>query len=174
MMISDEQRNSIKGWLADGASLADVQKQLKEEYQLTMTYMEVRLLVLEIGAEVQEEAAPEPEPEPEPEPSTVAEESEPQLPGPWAERSAADDAEAGDDAADKEANVVVSVDRIVVPGALISGEVTFSDGVKGRWMVDRSGRLALEPAQEGYQPSETDVRMFQVELRSELQRKGYA
>ena len=179
MMISDEQRNSIKEWLADGASLADVQKKLKDEYQLTMTYMDVRLLVLEIGAEVQEEPEPEPEsepesePEPAPEPSHAAEEPPPARPGPWANPPAEQDA-AGDDVAEPEPSVSLSIDRLVVPGAMVSGDVTFSDGVKSRWMIDRSGRFGLEPEQDGYQPSEMDLQMFQAELRTELQRKGYA
>lgn len=173
MMISDEQRNSIKEWLADGASLADVQKNLKDEYQLTMTYMDVRLLVLEIGAEVQDEPEPEPEPEPAPAPPPAAVEPPPARPGPWANPPDADAGPEGDETI-PEPSVSLSIDRLVVPGAMVSGDVTFSDGVKARWMIDRSGRFGLEPEQDGYQPSEMDLQMFQAELRAELQRKGYA
>ena len=174
MMISDEQRNSIKEWLADGASLADVQKKLKDEYQLTMTYMDVRLLVLEIGAEVQDEPEPEPEPELAPEPPPAAQEPPAARPGPWANPPVADDAGSEDAAADPEPSISLSIDRLVVPGAMVSGDVTFSDGVKARWMIDRSGRFGLEPKQDGYQPTEMDLQMFQTELKAELQRKGYA
>jgi hypothetical protein len=171
MLISEEQRNSIRKWLQDGDSLADVQKKLKDEYQLTMTYMDVRLLVLEIGAEVQEE--PEPEPTP-PAPPPAAQDAPPSRPGPWAQPPAAQDAPADAAAAPAEPNVSLSIDRVVVPGAMVSGDVTFSDGVTAHWMIDRMGRFGLEPSVEGYQPSEMDLQIFQAELRAELQRKGYA
>ncbi|MFA7173426.1 MAG: hypothetical protein WC340_08430 [Kiritimatiellia bacterium] len=159
MMILDEQRNSIKTWLTDGDSLADVQRKLKSEYGLTMTYMDVRLLVLEIGAEVQEE--PEPEPEPEPAPS------------PNAEKVAAADAEL-EEAADAEPRVSLSIDRLIVPGAMVSGDVVFTDGTKAKWLIDNQGRFGIEPEVEGYQPTEMDLRLFQTQLRDELHRKGYA
>lgn len=175
MMISEEQRNSIKKWLQDGDSLADVQKKLKDEYQLTMTYMDVRLLVLEIGAEVRDEPEPEPEPAPAPPPPPpVAQDAPPARPGPWAKPPAAQDAPADDAGAPVEPNISLSIDRLVVPGAMVSGDVTFSDGVKAHWMIDRMGRFGLEPSVEGYKPSEMDLQMFQAELRAELQRKGYA
>lgn len=173
MMISDEQRSSIKEWLADGATLADVQKKLKDECQLTMTYMDVRLLVLEIGAEVQEAPEPEPEPEPEPAPPPAAEEPPPSRPGPWA-NPPAEESDPDDIPPIGAPDVSLSIDRLVVPGAMVSGDVTFTDGVKARWMIDRSGRFGLEPEQDGYQPAESDLEMFQAELRAELQRKGYA
>ncbi|MFO7937979.1 MAG: hypothetical protein R6V06_10310 [Kiritimatiellia bacterium] len=167
MMISDEQRNSIKEWLAAGDSLADVQKKLKEKYDLTMTYMDVRLLVLEIGAEVQDEPEPEPEKE-----KSDTEESAPAGKDSQTEDDA--DSEGDENGAGAGTGVSVSIDQIVVPGAVVSGEVTFSDGVKSRWMLDRMGRFGLEPEKEGYQPSEMDLQMLQVELSAELQRKGYA
>lgn len=160
MMISDEQRNSIKAWLADGDSLADVQRKLKNEYELIMTYMDVRLLVLEIGAEVQEE--PEPEPTP--------------APTPKAKNGAVKGAELKDeeDAEDAEPQVSLSIDRLIVPGAMVSGDVVFTDGIKAKWLIDTQGRFGIEPEVEGYQPTELDLRLFQTQLRDELHRKGYA
>lgn len=159
MMISDEQRNSIKAWLAAGDSLADVQRNLKSEYDLTMTYMDVRLLVLEIGAEVQEEPEPEPTPEPAPHP------------GP--EKNGADATELEDEEA-AGPQVSLSIDRLIVPGAMISGDVVFTDGTKAKWLIDNQGRFGIEPEVEGYQPTELDLRLFQTKLRAELHRKGYA
>ncbi len=172
MMISDEQRNAIKEWLTAGDSLADVQRKLKEEFDLVMTYMDVRLLVLDIGAEVQDEPEPEPKkPEPAPRPATQVPPAS--RPGPWAKPPVAD-SEEENMSAEPEPGVSLTIDRLVVPGAMVSGDVTFSDGVKARWMIDRMGRFGLEPEQEDYQPSEMDLQMFQMELRAELQRKGYA
>jgi len=170
-MISEEQRQSVKEWLAAGDSLADVQRKLKSEYELTMTYMDVRLLVLEIGAEVQEEPEPEPEPEPTPPapPPPPAAQGDAPRPGPWK----APDAEPEDDGS-AEPNVSLSIDRLVVPGAMVSGDVTFTDGTKARWMIDNQGRFGLQPEVEGYHPTDEDLQMFQLQLRAELQRKGYA
>ena len=58
------------------------------------------------------------------------------------------------------------------PGAIVSGTVKFSDGVNSNWSVDQLGRLALNPSQEGYQPSAEDLQIFQKELQSALQKHG--
>ncbi|MBP5319435.1 MAG: hypothetical protein J6334_00495 [Kiritimatiellae bacterium] len=169
MQLNDEQQGAVRSWLADGASLSDVQKRLKETFGISMTYMDVRLLVLEIGAEVKDKPEPKaktPPPEPEEEPYDVPppEEDEP-LPE-----------EAGDGTEPDEGtrtNVRMTLDQIVVPGAMVSGDVVFSDGVKARWLIDQMGRFGLEPSQPGYRPTDADLRAFQIQLRVELQRKGY-
>ena len=173
MIISEEQRNSVKEWLTAGDSLAEVQKRLKSEYELTMTYMDVRLLVLEIGAEVQDEPEPEPKREPEPPPAAppASPEEDVPRPGPWKDAAAEVEPESEGGG---EPNVSLSIDRLVVPGAMVSGDVIFTDGAKAHWMIDRMGKFGLEPAVEGYQPLETDLQAFQIQLRAELQRKGYA
>ena len=179
MTLSEEQRRTVCGWLAEGASLSDVQRKLKEAFDLTLTYMDVRLLVLEIGAEVKDK------PEPKPPPPPVAP-PPPQEEGMDDDGAAFEDApDAGDDAfADTEGqqplpppgdvSVSLTVDTIVVPGAMVSGTVVFSDGVKAQWMFDRQGRFGLDADVEGYRPSQEDMQAFQTQLRAELQRKGYA
>jgi hypothetical protein len=59
------------------------------------------------------------------------------------------------------------------PGTMVSGTVSFSDGVTGKWALDQQGRLMLETARKGYQPSPADVQSFQRELQTQLQRQGY-
>jgi len=177
MELSDQQRQAVKDWLAAGASLSDVQRNLKSEFDLTMTYMDVRLLVLDIGAAVKDK--PEPKP-----PKAEAPPPPPPLPDdPYAD--VADD-EAGlapDEAAGAPdelppggagANVSLTLDRLVVPGAMVSGSVMFSDGVKARWLIDQYGRFGLEPETPGYRPSNGDLQAFQMQLRVELRRHGYA
>jgi hypothetical protein len=174
-MISDEMRQANKEWLNAGDSLADVQRKLKEKFDLVMTYMDVRLLVIEIGAEVQDKPEPAPAKKPLPPKSAPHANAE----GMDEVADASDTLGVHDDpdaAADDALNgtVSVAVDRVVLPGAMVSGSVVFSDGVKARWMIDRMGRFGLEPDVEGYQPSEMDLQEFQMELRSELARMGYA
>src|SRR6185295_14813137 len=45
MKIDDAQKQQISAWIAEGAKLSDIQKRIGSELGLTMTYMEVRLLV---------------------------------------------------------------------------------------------------------------------------------
>ena len=49
--------------------------------------------------------------------------------------------------------VSVGVDEIAIPGTLVSGKVTFSDGNTAAWHLDQTGRLGLAPKQPGYRPS---------------------
>ena len=180
MELSDQQRQTVKAWLAAGASLSDVQKNLKSEFNLTMTYMDVRLLVLDIGAAVKDKPEPKPlkkEKKPEPpaydlEDDPYAEESEGEAGQPPAGEGAAPAGQQPEDGLPTK--VVLSLDRLVVPGAMVSGTVTFTDGVKARWMIDQMGRFGLDPDKPGYRPSNADLQAFQMQLRSELQRHGYA
>ena len=85
--------------------------------------------------------------------------------------------ESADDLADAAAagtgSVKVEVDRLVRPGAVVSGSVTFSDGTAGKWALDQYGRLMLDTGKKGYQPSAGDVQIFQRELSTQLQRHGF-
>ena len=180
MDLSDQQRQAVKEWLAAGASLSDVQKRLKSEFSLTMTYMDVRLLVLDIGATVKDKPAPKPlkaeVPKPPPAAAGIedpyADELEDDVGGPSAKEGEAFGGPQPEGGVG--AKVVLSLDRLVVPGAMVSGTVTFSDGVKARWMIDQMGRFGLDPEKPGYRPANADLQAFQMQLRSELQRHGYA
>ena len=170
MELTEQQRQKVKEWLAIGASLSDVQKNLKNEFGIALTYMDVRLAVLEIGAAVKDK--PEPKPVAPPPPPPPPEQAPPED-DPYADEfddGAADDAPEPDGIA---ANVSVSLDRVMRPGAMVSGDVTFSDGNKGKWVIDQYGRFGLDPDTPGYQPSQADLRAFQNTLRDELRRNGY-
>ncbi len=176
MDLSEQQRQAVKEWLAAGASLSDVQKNLKSEFNLTMTYMDVRLLVLDIGASVKDK--PEPKKPVEPAASDrTTEGAEDEFPEDGDGASPADDGLSDDLPADDGAagaKVSLTLDRLVVPGAMVSGTVVFSDGVKARWLIDQMGRFGLEPDKPGYRPSDADLQAFQMQLRIELRRHGYA
>jgi hypothetical protein len=68
--------------------------------------------------------------------------------------------------------VSVSLDELAIPGAMVSGNVTFSDGVKAAWHLDQAGRLGLAPKQPGYRPSAADLQQFQMALEAELSKMG--
>ncbi len=69
-------------------------------------------------------------------------------------------------------DVEVEIDAITIPGTYASGDVTFSDGVKGKWYLSQDGRLGLGNCPEGYRPTPEDAALFQSRLMSRLQSRG--
>lgn len=172
MELTQEQKQTISQWVREGASLSQVQTRIGSEFGVAMTYMDVRFLVLDLGVSVKDKPAPRPIAEPQLDVPTAGEPAD----GDWP----ADDADllplpAGDEPASAAggASVSVSVDRIMKPGSLASGSVTFSDGVKASWSLDRFGRLALDAGRPDYRPGREDLMAFQTELQSTLARQGY-
>ncbi|MBM4163229.1 MAG: hypothetical protein FJ222_02120 [Lentisphaerae bacterium] len=166
--LTEAQRNAVRQWVEGGASLSDVQRRLKDEWGVSLTYMDVRLLTLDVGAQVKDK--PEAKKTPAPPPDAAAGDE------------LADDAPEGVTPADASheppagggpVSVSVSLDRLIRPGSMVSGDVTFSDGKKARWMLDQMGRLGLDGVPAGYRPAAEDVREFQVQLQKLLASKGY-
>lgn len=152
MDLSDSQKNAVAQWVKDGQSLADVQRNLLEQYQLSMTYMDVRFLVDDLNVIFEE---PEPEVE-------ETEAGEPKVEEPEV-------VDAGGSA-----GVVVDVDAIMQPGTLVSGTVTFSDGESLKWQLSATGQLGLIPGDNpDYRPAPEDVQSFQTQLEEVLRSKGY-
>ena len=158
--LSEEQQSAMKQWAEDGSQLSDIQQRLKGQFGLDVTYMDTRLLVLDLGIDLQ--SAPAPAPAPEPEPGSE---------GPEAE-SAENDSPAettpdpsAPDQAGLSGRLQVTTDEMARPGAIVSGSVTFSDGEKAAWMIDETGRPGLEPDTPDYQPTEPDLIEFEKHLR---------
>jgi len=64
------------------------------------------------------------------------------------------------------------MDALTLPGSLVSGKVTFSDGETGVWMIDQTGRPGLDPDTAGYRPSQEDIVEFQKQLREVIKQSG--
>ncbi|TAE91167.1 MAG: hypothetical protein EAZ81_07425 [Verrucomicrobia bacterium] len=47
--LSDEQKATLHQWADDGATMAEIQKRMNEEWQLRLTYMDTRFLILDLG-----------------------------------------------------------------------------------------------------------------------------
>ena len=45
MTLDDSQKQTVRQWIEEGLKVADIQVKLAEEFDITMTYMEVRFLV---------------------------------------------------------------------------------------------------------------------------------
>jgi|UniRef100_UPI003784A9FD hypothetical protein len=161
--LSPQQRQLVEQWAAEGANLNQIQDRLRSECEMTLTYMEARLLILELGVKIQDkprEVPPEEKPAPPPEP--VAEDKAATLPG--------------DDSADLPAgggDLKVTVDEIPPAGAVISGKATFSDGNTVMWFMDQMGRFGMRGPTPGYQPPAADIPVFQRELDTILSVRGF-
>jgi len=166
MELTNDQRKAVQQWVADGASLFDVQKRLKTDFNISMTYMEARFLVLDLGVKVKDK--PEPRKPAPPAPPVADEEDLDTMEaagggvGPLASKAAG------------ASTVSVTMDRVVQAGAVASGQVTFSDGTHAKWFLDQQGRLGIDGATPGYRPTQQDISEFQNQLRSLLQARGYA
>lgn len=57
--LTPEQVETIKGWAAKGAQISDVQKKLKEELDISITYMDARFLILDLNIELKSEEVEE-------------------------------------------------------------------------------------------------------------------
>lgn len=170
MNLSPEQKQSVAAWVAAGDNLSAVQKKLHDEFGLSMTYMDVRFLVDDLELTIKD-AAPKAD-------VNDVSKAAPDAAAP----AAADDPDAADLGEDEledlppagGGNVRVSVDDVtLMPGAMASGTVTFSDGVTGKWVIDNYGRPGFtEISQPGYRPNPTDAQAFMQQLSSALQKKG--
>lgn len=154
MNLTDEQRQRVTAWILQGAKLSEIQNRLLSEFNIKLTYMEVRFLVDDLKL-----TPKDPEPPKSPEPETNPAEKKSPL---------------KTESAPAPGGVSVSVDQIAKPGMIVSGKVTFSDGQKADWYLDQMGRLGVVPAQQGYKPSAADVQEFQTALQGELARLGFA
>jgi hypothetical protein len=144
MELSPENRSIVASWVESGKKLAEIQKDLESELGIRMTYMEVRFLVDDLNLELKAEG--------------------PVFSDPAKDLSNSQPAEPG--------KVSVTLDKITKPGALVSGGVVFSDGVKAQWHLDQTGRLSLNPSTPGYKPSPDDVQAFQTELQNAVEASG--
>lgn len=153
--LTPEQISKVSAWVAEGATLSQIQERLSSQLGVSMTYMDVRFLVDDLNLALVEKEEPK-------KPEEVAAEAAP------AEAAAAPAATA------QGAGVVtVEVDTIAQPHAMVSGNVTFSDGEKADWYIDHQGRPGMAARTPGYRPTPQDITDFQVKLDAALRQAGY-
>lgn len=185
MNLTPEQKKTVASWVAGGDGLSAVQSKLRDQFQLSLTYRDVRFLVDDLDLQLKD-AAPKVDASDvtkavPPVPRAPA----PETPGPAGETDGGD--LAADAAAGEEGELPVEepagastlsvvVDKVtLIPGAIASGTVTFSDGVTGKWMIDQYGRPGFtQVSKEGYRPSPTDAQAFMTELQLAIRNLGYA
>ena len=158
MELTDQQKAAVTAWAKEGCDLSTIQKKLAEDFGISATYMDVRFLIIDLGIEIKDK-----------ETSTGLRdlsEAPDQGSGLGADVSSAQ-------AAGATHGVSVEIDRITKPGAMVSGTVTFSDGISASWALDQLGRLVLDAGTPDYKPTQEDLQEFQLALKQELQNRGF-
>ena len=184
-MLTEEQKADVAKWFAAGASLDEIQKRMKTEFGVHMTYLDVRLMVAELPQPVETEPAAPDGPARE---GLAHDGPAREVPAP-PRRVASSSGLASDEgtsAAPKRydldapdgtppaSDLTVEVDALTIPGTYASGDVTFSDGTKAKWYLDQLGRLGLDDVPPGYRPSPGDAALFQTRLVEALRARGLA
>lgn len=159
--LTPEQRQQIATWAAEGANLNQIQDRLRNELGISLTYMEARLLILDLEVKIQEKAREKP-PEEQPKPTPAPEVAEGDLQDTEFEQPAG-----------PASSLKVTVDELPLEGALISGRATFSDGNTAMWFMDQTGRFGMRGPAPGYQPPAADIPAFQAELDNLLSLRGF-
>jgi len=156
IQLTQEQKDLVKKWVTDGNNLSDIQKKIREEFKLPLTFIDVRFLILDLGLNIKEKTPPPANMDfSKSKPATEQEE---------------DELESGEDLP---GGVTVEIDRVMKPGALASGSAKFSDGQTAQWVLDQFGRLGISASKPGYRPSQEDLQAFQQELARILQSRGF-
>ena len=175
MQLDDQQKKIVKGWIEEGLDLSEIQGKLESDFNISMTYMDVRFLVgdLKLVPKDLEEPVEDTKID---EPNEAEQmEATPDNPFPapddplGGDSQTAENNDQNDDTPSEAGNVSISVSSITKPGMMASGSVTFSDGKTCDWYVDQFGRPGLVPPSEGYQPPEADMPIFGQKLQQALQ-----
>jgi len=191
--LTEEQKQQIHTWAAEGVELGGIQSRLSDEHGLKATYMEMHLLMIDLKVEFPDEEEEEPEPDPEPAAvseaaavsAPVAAQAAPTDPAGATPAAVAAPTEIPADApADVEApgappspenlpNVTVTLSDLARPGTMAGGQATFDGGETAEWYMDELGRLGMNPTNPEFQPSEAQIMAFQVELQKLARAHGF-
>ena len=151
-MKRDEIKLFVAELLNEGLSLSDIQKKLQTEKDVRLTFLDLRLLASELEeidwskqkADVEADKA-----------KLKAEEEKKK------------DAEKQ---LENSGKTIVEVSRVKRPGAAANGTVNFGSGASAEWVLDQTGRLALD--KQNGEPTPEDISEFQAELQKLLSEGG--
>ena len=141
-MDNSQRDQLILNRIAEGVSLSDIQKELQTELKLSLTYMELRMLVADLE-DIQWKSDEKP---------------------PAEEKKQVEEVEAVD-------SVQVTISKIVRPGCSLTGSVVFPSGISGEWYVDQRGGLGLDTKDDA-KPSQEELVAFQKELQEQVTAQG--
>ncbi len=153
MSLTDSQKEAVSNWIAEGKSLADVQRLLREEFSISMTYMDVRFLIDDLNISMEEKTE--------------------EVENADGDSEKVEEPEVVEEGFGHSVNV--DVDAVTPPGALMSGSATFSDGVTLGWQLLANGQLGLTPGDDNpaYRPSAEDMEDFRIQMDGIIRKKGF-
>lgn len=175
-MTNEERNRVIMEKLNEGMSLSDVQKFLERECGLRMTYFDLRMLAADLQVDWEKQDRPKADTSIDVSKAPV-QRPQPPPPQPQPQEGAADDDVQPEEGGDGQAtpapapadgHSAIVLDETPIPGAAVSGTVTFPSGASGRWVLTRDGRFGLEPDEGSAQPTEDDYAVFQQDLQRKL------
>ncbi|MCX7713960.1 MAG: hypothetical protein N2035_09935 [Chthoniobacterales bacterium] len=162
MKLTDLQKKSVAEWIKAGTPLGEIQNRIKSEFGISLSYLEIRLLVDDLKVPIKD-----------PEPPKEKEKKQEIKLDKKSKKGTSSEEELDDLPPKTSGKVSVTVDKVTRPNAMISGKVTFSDGQKADWYLDPLGRLGLVPDKAGYRPPQSDFYEFQVELQRAVEKAGF-
>ncbi|MBQ2281762.1 MAG: hypothetical protein II332_03235 [Kiritimatiellae bacterium] len=167
-MLTAEQEHAVRTWAQEGAGLSEIQSRLAEEFDIHMSYMETRFLVMDINASIKDKEVPAPK-----QPAAPAREEAPASGvvhdiDAESESGVASEAELpmGGAKPVEEGEVSVEISRIQRPGFALCGSLVFPDGEAAEWGITNDGRISMDFTTEGYRPSQEYLRQFQMKLKA--------
>ena len=138
-MESQDLKRVVYEMLQSGFQLTEIQKKLKEEHDTNITFLDLRILAAEL--------------------ENID----------WSQFDQKKEAKKEDDYEEvkvEETGTLVEVNKVVRPGAIANGTVRFASGAKAEWLLTQFGELALE--NKDGEPTEEDIKEFQIKLQDEL------
>ncbi len=145
-MTPEERNRIIAEQLNEGHSLSEIQKLLAEEYDVNITYLDLRMIASELSVDwSKQEDVPH-----------------------AGHDTSGNGTVLGEQQQAPPARTKVTVSKVARPDAAVSGTVEFASGAKGQWFVDHMGRLAVSPEEGSSKPTEEDIQEFQEELQNTL------
>ncbi len=159
MEITEEQRGLIQKMADEGSDLGEIQKRIADELKITVTYLETRMLISDLGIVFPEEEKDDAKGQE----AVLLDSGTPEDLSQEDLSPAPDLDPAG--SVPGTGTVSVTLSELAPPGMIANGTVTFSDGEKAEWYLDQMGRLGLDPTKPDYHPSESDIVAFQKELK---------
>lgn len=150
--------------IADGISLSEIQSMVNAEFNLSMTYMDIRILASELEIDWQKLSPEKKASVPEEKSAPVQEEASADAAAPAGQEEPA----LPDDMPDL-STTKVEVSKLARPGMMFSGSAVFANGSTADWYLDNMGRLGVDNLQ-GDKPSQEDIEKFQIVLQNELRK----
>ncbi len=144
--------------ISKGTSLSEVQKLVNDEFDLKLTYMDIRILASELDNIDWDATDPKAQAKARAEAEAEAKKG-----------SDEDPLEPDVEATPGDGRTVVEISKLVRPGMALSGTVKFASGSTADWYVDQFGRLGLDNLR-GDKPTKEDIEGFQMELERVLPR----